>query len=57
MPYYTSVISDCFFVLIRLMIRIEEIIKIYVGNIHRACQNKKATQTVMADKIGIIEKY
>ena len=35
----------------------EEIIKTYAGNIRRARQNKKVTQAVMADKIGITEKY
>lgn len=35
----------------------EEIIKTYAGNIRRVRQNKKVTQAVMADKIGITEKY
>ena len=35
----------------------EEIIKTYAGNIRRARQNKKVTQAVMAEKIGITEKY
>ena len=35
----------------------EEIIKTYAGNIRRSRQNKKVTQAVMADKIGITEKY
>ena len=39
------------------MITMEEIIKAYAGNIRRSRQNKKVTQAVMADKIGITEKY
>ena len=39
------------------MITMEEIIKTYAGNIRRARQNKKVTQAVMAEKIGITEKY
>ena len=39
------------------MITMEEIIKTYAGNIRRSRQNKKVTQAVMADKIGITEKY
>lgn len=35
----------------------DEIMKTYAGNIRRARQNKKVTQAVMADKIGISEKY
>lgn len=52
-----SVKSERFWVLIGFMITIEEIIKTYAGNIRRARQNKKVTQAVMADKIGITEKY
>ena len=52
-----SVKSERFWALIGLMITIEEIIKTYAGNIRRARQNKKVTQAVMADKIGITEKY
>ena len=51
-----SVKSERFWALIGLMITIEEIIKTYAGNIRRARQNKKVTQAVMADKIGITEK-
>ena len=50
-----SVKSERFWALIGLMITIEEIIKTYAGNIRRAQQNKKVTQAVMADKIGITE--
>ena len=39
------------------MVRMDEIMKTYAGNIRRARQNKKVTQAVMADKIGISEKY
>lgn len=39
------------------MITMEEIVKTYAGNIRRSRQNKKVTQAVMADKIGITEKY
>lgn len=39
------------------MFTMEEIIKTYAGNIRRVRQNKKVTQAVMADKIGITEKY
>ena len=39
------------------MFTMEEIIKTYAGNIRRSRQNKKVTQAVMADKIGITEKY
>ena len=52
-----SVKSERFWALIGLMITMEEIIKTYAGNIRRARQNKKVTQAVMADKIGITEKY
>ena len=52
-----SVKSERFWALIGLMITIEEIIKTYTGNIRRARQNKKVTQAIMADKIGITEKY
>lgn len=51
-----SVKSERFWALIGLIITIEEIIKTYAGNIRRARQNKKVTQAVMADKIGITEK-
>ena len=51
-----SVKSERFWALIGLMITIEEIIKTYAGNIRRVRQNKKVTQAVMADKIGITEK-
>ena len=39
------------------MTSIEEIIKIYADNIRRERNNKKVTQSVMAEKIGITEKY
>lgn len=39
------------------MVKMDEIMKTYAGNIRRARQNKKVTQAVMADKIGISEKY
>ena len=52
-----SVKSERFWALIGLMITIEEIIKTYTGNIRRARQNTTVTQAIMADKIGITEKY
>ena len=39
------------------MVKMDEIMKTYAGNIRRVRQNKKVTQAVMADKIGISEKY
>lgn len=39
------------------MTPLDEIIKIYAANIRRARATKKVTQALMAEKIGITEKY
>ena len=56
-PKFHRLNHSVFWGLIKHMITMEEIIKTYAGNIRRARQNKKVTQAVMADKIGITEKY